>query len=117
MEMPKAALAQRLAAQRSGIDLGRVRSNNLTDAEVLRYRDAVRDAHSACEAAGPIPINSLFPNGLSYPGDPSGPAGEAINCRCVLEPEFSPATLDQFFGKPEKHLNGAAPKNRVGVLA
>lgn len=45
MEMPKAALAQRLAAQRSGIDLGRVRSNNLTDAEVLRYRDAVRDAH------------------------------------------------------------------------
>jgi hypothetical protein len=78
--------------------------------------DAVRDAHSECEAAGPIPIHSLFPNGLNYPGDPSGPAAETINCRCVLEPEFSPATLDVFFGKPEKHLNGAASKNRVGAL-
>lgn len=39
----------------------------------------------------PVPINSKFlirgQNGdavLEYPGDPSGPAGAIINCRCVL---------------------------------
>ncbi len=29
-----------------------------------------------------IPIDDTWPNGLLYPGDPDGDAGETINCRC-----------------------------------
>lgn len=31
-----------------------------------------------------IPYNSVFPNGLLYPGDLNGAPQEVINCRCVL---------------------------------
>lgn len=30
------------------------------------------------------PIDQPFSNGLMYPGDPSGPPGEIINCRCTM---------------------------------
>jgi HK97 family phage portal protein len=30
------------------------------------------------------PMNGIFSNGLQYPGDPNGPAGEVINCRCTV---------------------------------
>lgn len=30
------------------------------------------------------PFNTPFSNGLMYPGDPSGPAEETINCRCTI---------------------------------
>ncbi len=32
--------------------------------------------------------DETFPNGLLYPGDPSGPAEEVINCRCTLMHEI-----------------------------
>lgn len=48
----------------------------------------VRHSHLAAEAQGAIPINENFSNGLSFPGDPSGPAEEVIECRCALNPEF-----------------------------
>lgn len=57
--------------------------------------DAVRPSHSECESLGVIPMEGVFPNGLQYPGDPGGPADETINCRCVLQPEFEPADLEQ----------------------
>jgi len=56
--------------------------------------EAVRDSHVAAEAAGPIPINDRFPNGLLYPGDPGGDGSEVINCRCVIEADFDVAPQD-----------------------
>ncbi|HOQ06040.1 MAG TPA: phage portal protein [Anaerohalosphaeraceae bacterium] len=56
----------------------------------LTARDeAVRDAHRRAEEMyrDGIPLNQPFlVNGepLMYPGDPSGSAGNIINCRCVL---------------------------------
>jgi len=32
--------------------------------------------------------NEKFPNGLSRPLDPEGPAEEVINCRCIMEPIY-----------------------------
>ena len=40
----------------------------------------------ACEAEGAIPVDQVFSNGLMFPGDPEGDAGEVINCRCHLMP-------------------------------
>jgi len=34
------------------------------------------------EANNGIPIDERWPNGLRFPGDPEGEAGEVINCRC-----------------------------------
>jgi HK97 family phage portal protein len=42
-----------------------------------------REAHLA-QNDMTIGMNESFPNGLAYPLDPSGDAGEVINCRCVL---------------------------------
>lgn len=45
---------------------------------------ATRDTHAACAAEGAIPFDHSFSNGLMYPSDPAGSAGETINCRCCL---------------------------------
>jgi hypothetical protein len=55
--------------------------------------DAVRESHQLCESTGVIPMDQNFPNGLLYPGDPTGSAGEVINCRCILQPEFESAKV------------------------
>lgn len=46
--------------------------------------ERVRDSHRLCEAQGPVELGKPFQNGLRYPGDPSGPPEEIINCRCWL---------------------------------
>ena len=46
--------------------------------EAEQYSDAVN---------GLLP-DERFPNGLLYPGDPSGEASEVINCRCVIMHEI-----------------------------
>lgn len=46
--------------------------------------DRTRMTHLFCMAQGSIPIDDEFSNGLLYPLDPNGDAGEVINCRCVL---------------------------------
>jgi HK97 family phage portal protein len=53
--------------------------------EWLAFSDAeTRETHTACMAQGRIGINEPFTNGLMYPLDPTGPAAEVVNCRCVL---------------------------------
>lgn len=47
----------------------------------------VRESHRHCEDQGIVKMDKPFSNGLMYPGDQSGDAGEVINCRCVLVPE------------------------------
>lgn len=76
--------------------------------------DAVRDSHRECESSGVLGMSEMFPNGLQYPGDPSGPPDETINCRCVLQPEFDDATLRRVASRNghsqslEHFFNGAA---------
>lgn len=45
--------------------------------------DRTRMTHLFAMAQGPIPIDEEYTNGLMYPLDPRGDAGEVINCRCV----------------------------------
>ena len=42
-----------------------------------------RDSHASLDGEE-RPLNNPFSNGLMYPGDPSGPAEEVINCRCSV---------------------------------
>lgn len=57
-------------------------------ADVVKQWDSTldgktRDSHRAID--GEIKeLDEKFSNGLEYPGDPSGAAGEVINCRCAL---------------------------------
>jgi len=64
----------------------------VTKTEWLSSRDAVVRTHpynhteEYNNANGPVLIGEPFPNGLMYPNDPAGEAGNVINCRCVSLP-------------------------------
>lgn len=45
-----------------------------------------RDSHAGNDSLGEVDFNHVYANGMSYPGDPAGSAGELINCRCTLIP-------------------------------
>lgn len=47
--------------------------------------EAVRDSHAEIDG-DTAAVGEEFDNGLLYPGDPAGPPGEVINCRCVAIP-------------------------------
>ena len=47
---------------------------------------ATRDTHAINGGMEPVDMNFVYPNGMSYPGDPVGGAGEVVNCRCCLIP-------------------------------
>jgi len=51
---------------------------------ITSHLEGTRPTHTACEKEGTIAIDETFSNGLRYPGDPDGPPGEVINCRCHL---------------------------------
>lgn len=46
-----------------------------------------RDTHAALDGAV-VGVDDKFSNGLMYPGDPTGAAGEVYNCRCTLIYEY-----------------------------
>lgn len=49
----------------------------------ISSRDAkVRDSHERYERRGPIGLDEEFGPGMKRPHDPSGDAGDVINCRC-----------------------------------
>ena len=50
---------------------------------VIGVKGGIRDNHLAMDGEEQ-PINSAFSNGLMYPGEPTGPAEEVINCQCTL---------------------------------
>ena len=52
---------------------------------------------------------------LAFPGDPSGPAGETINCRCTALPVVSADAPRSIAGKPW-FKRGATQTNRVAAL-
>lgn len=54
--------------------------------------DRVRDSHIDIDGEI-IPIGSTYSNGLSFPGDTSGPIEEWINCRCSNAPFVLPAGM------------------------
>ena len=49
--------------------------------------DRVRDWHATMNGEV-VEKHKKFSNGLMFPGDPSAPADEIINCRCALLPYF-----------------------------
>lgn len=56
---------------------------------IASFDDRTRDTHAEVGASEPIPYNDAFMVGgnfLMYPGDPSGPSSEVINCRCSVAP-------------------------------
>lgn len=56
---------------------------------IASFDDRTRSTHSEAGASEPIPYNEPFMVGgslMMYPGDPSGPASEVVNCRCSVAP-------------------------------
>ena len=56
---------------------------------IASFDDRTRDTHAEVGASEPIPYKDAFIVGgslMMYPGDPSGPAAEVINCRCSIAP-------------------------------
>lgn len=61
-------------------------SEGVQKKEWLTARDEhVRDRHKKLEGEV-VAMASSFSNGLDYPGDQKGEAGETINCRCAILP-------------------------------
>lgn len=66
------------ANKEAGVDI-------YTHKEWLAFSDQeTRLTHTDAMGQGRIPMDEAFGNGLQYPLDPAGDAGEVINCRCVL---------------------------------
>jgi hypothetical protein len=82
--------AQEMSMQQA-IGKGAVAANTVTYIWRTAHDNRVRDSHRPMD--GQVrPQGQMFVTGggahLLYPGDPSGPAAEVINCRCFREPKI-----------------------------
>ncbi|MBE2186681.1 MAG: minor capsid protein [Rhodothermales bacterium] len=81
----------------------------------LSERDSrVRASHTAID--GQVrKLGEAFSNGCRWPGDPSGPAGETVNCRCSLLPvleEAKAAPARSWRGERDDRIRAAYPALR-----
>ena len=53
-----------------------------------------------------VGVHEVFSNGLLYPSDPNGSAGEVINCRCCLLQRAKWGLTDEQFTKQVRGTNG-----------
>lgn len=70
-------------AYRQAVQKGSVQPNAVRKVWVATRDLRTRDTHRALNGDS-VGLHEAFANGLMYPGDPSGPAAEVINCRCRL---------------------------------
>ena len=62
-------------------------NEGVTQKEWITSQDElVRESHRQCEDEGAISMFNTFSNGLMFPSDQNGDAGEVCNCRCSLLP-------------------------------
>lgn len=72
-----------ISAHNNGAMQAYKQSEVVEEKEWISSRDAnVRDSHQI--DGEKVPIDQPFSNGLMYPGDPAGAAGDVINCRCTF---------------------------------
>jgi len=79
------ARTEALAAANSGTTEG-YRQTGVQKHEWLTSRDGqVRESHADLDEEQQN-IGDKFTNGVEFPGDPMGPPGETVNCRCTVLP-------------------------------
>jgi len=72
-----------ISAHNNGAMQAYKQSEVVEEKEWISSRDGdVRDSHQI--DGEKVPIDEPFSNGLMYPGDPAGAAGDVINCRCTF---------------------------------
>jgi uncharacterized protein with gpF-like domain len=72
-------IAMNLATNQAGVESG-----VLINKEWISAGDGKERPTHAELNGEQVDMNEPFSNGLMYPGDPSGDAGEVINCRCTF---------------------------------
>jgi HK97 family phage portal protein len=87
--------AQRIAATETGAAVNGGIQAGFEQSRVVKTKrwltagdEAVRESHRAANGQE-VSVKSAFQVGnasLAFPGDPSAPAGEVINCRCTIVP-------------------------------
>jgi HK97 family phage portal protein len=103
-----------IAAEESGI----IRSKEWLDEGDERVRQPPKSEFNHAIGGEKQPLHARFSNGLMYPGDPNGEAGNVIQCRCGVlyhDQPFSQAGFKAQPAEPESklpdiHVNVTVPE-------
>lgn len=90
-------------------------------ADVVKQWDATldsrtRDSHRKLDGEV-VAVNEKFSNGMLYPSDPNGTAGEVINCRCCLLQRAKWGLTDEEFTKQVRGANGKSELHHFESIA
>lgn len=77
------ARTETLVASQSGLFSGYEKAGVPIKIWVAVLDDVTRESHADIDGEEQL-LGDNFSNGLAFPGDPSGPADEVINCRCTI---------------------------------